>query len=288
MNRQFQAILTPLASLASVASFASLLSALVACEGEPPKMPTTPAAVGPAPAALPSEEEPAAAPAAAASAAPAGLPPCACNCGCPGMPSLASSDGGAQGDGGAAPAAMAAAAAPSPTIAAASIAGTVTTVPKSAAASAVVYLEDAPVDPAAKMSASITNRMMTFSPFVAVVPVGGKAIFRNEDPFPHNVFSADNEKFNMGIIPQRAAAVRVMKSAGTYTLLCNLHPGMLGYLVVSPSSYFAKADAQGRFAIKNVPPGTYKATAWAPRQQPFTQSVTVKDGDASINFELHR
>jgi plastocyanin len=278
MNRQFPAIRTPLASLAS---FASLLSALVACEGEPPKMPATPAAVGPAPAALPTEEEPAAPPAAVANAAPA-APSLCCNCGCPGM---TIGDGGAPTEGGAA---TVAAATPAPVIAAASIAGSVTTVPKAAAASAVVYLEDAPVDPAAKMSASITNRMMTFSPFVAVVPVGGKAIFRNEDPFPHNVFSPDNEKFNMGIIPQRAAAVRVMKSAGTYTLLCNLHPGMLGYLVVSPSSYFAKADAQGRFAIKNVPPGTYKATAWAPRQQPVTQSVTVKDGDASINFELHR
>jgi plastocyanin len=281
MNHRLPALLTP---LASVVSAASLLSTLVACEGEPPKMPATPAAVGPAPAALPSEEEPAAAPSEVA--APAALPPCACNCGCAGVASVPSPDGGASGEGGAA--ATAAAAAPAPIVAAATIAGSVTTVPKSAAASAVVYLEDAPVDPAAKMSASITNRMMTFSPFVAVVPVGGKAIFRNEDPFPHNVFSADNEKFNMGIIPPRAAAVRVMKSAGTYTLLCNLHPGMLGYLVVSPSSYFAKADAQGRFAIKNVPPGTYKATAWAPRQQPVTQSVTVKDGDASINFELHR
>jgi plastocyanin len=194
-------------------------------------------------------------------------------------------DAGGPSEGGAAPAVAATA---PPVVAAASIAGNVTTSPKSAAASAVIYIEDAPIEPTAKMSVSITNRMMTFAPFVAVVPVGGKAIFRNEDPFPHNVFSADNEKFNMGIIPQRAAAVRAFKSPGAYTLLCNLHPGMLGYLLVAPSSYFAKADAQGHFVIKNVPAGTYKVTAWAPRQQPVTQPVTVKDGDATINFELHR
>lgn len=273
MNRRFLASLTP------------LLLALVACEGEPPKMPTTPAANGPAPAAVTTEEEPAAEPAAAAPAAAAGaLPPCACNCGCPG-PGTAGADGGAPADGGATAAvAVAAPAAAAP----ASISGSITSVPKSAAASAVVYLEDAPVEPTAKMSVSITNRMMTFAPFVSVIPVGGKVVFRNEDPFPHNVFSADNEKFNMGIIPQRAAAVREFKSPGAYTLLCNLHPGMLGYLVVAPSSYFAKADAQGHFVIKNVPPGTYKVTAWAPRQQLVTQSVTVKGGDVSVNFELHR
>jgi plastocyanin len=261
---------------------ASILAlALVACEGEPPKMPMPPAGA----AAPTTVEEPAteATAAAAPPAAPAALPPCACNCGC-GAPPATAADGGALAlaDGGA-PAAVAAVA-PAP----ASISGEVTTVPKSAAASAVVYLEGAPVEPTAKMSASITNKMMTFTPFVSVIPVGGKAIFRNVDPFPHNVFSADNERFNMGMIPQGAAVARVFKNAGAYTLLCNLHPGMLGYLVVAPSSYYAKADAQGHYSIKDVPPGTYKVTAWAPRQQPVTQSVTVKDGDAPLNFEIHR
>jgi hypothetical protein len=138
------------------------------------------------------------------------------------------------------------------------------------------------------MTAVITNHMMTFSPFVAVVPVGGKIVFRNDDPFPHNVFSSDNERFNMGNIAQHEARQRVFKTAGAYSLLCNLHPGMLGYAVVTPSSYYAKTNGQGHFLIKNVPPGTYKITAWAPRVQPATQSVTVKDGDATVTFDLHR
>ena len=40
--------------------------------------------------------------------------------------------------------------------------------------------------------------------------------------------------------------------------------------------------------MKHVPSGTYKVTAWAPRQAPITQSVTVADGDVTINFDLHR
>jgi hypothetical protein len=63
---------------------------------------------------------------------------------------------------------------------------------------------------------------------------------------------------------------------------------MLGYVVVAPSSYFAKTDGKGHYSIKNVPPGTYKATAWSPRLPTATQSVSVKDGDATLDFELHR
>jgi plastocyanin len=258
---------------------------LVACEGEPPKTPVgalvLPTAA--ASAAATATEEPASEPSSAPASASGALPPCACACNCG---AVAAADGGVSAQGNATPAA--AAAAPIPAAAPASISGSVATTPKAAAANAVVYLEDAPIDPHAKMTASVTNRVMTFVPFIAVVPVGGKIVFRNDDPFPHNVFSPDGERFNIGVIPQHAATARVFKNAGAYAILCNLHPGMLGYVIAAPSSYFAKTDAQGHFVIKSVPPGTYKVTAWAPRQQPVTQSVTVKDGDASINFELHR
>jgi hypothetical protein len=121
-----------------------------------------------------------------------------------------------------------------------------------------------------------------------VVAEGGRVVFTNEDPFPHNVFSPDNEKFNMGNVPQHGAHQRVFHAPGPYTLLCNLHPGMLGYLLVTPSTWWAKTDAKGKFDMKHVPNGTYKVTAWAPRQAPVTQSVSVTDGDVTVNFDLHR
>ena len=155
---------------------------------------------------------------------------------------------------------------------------------------AVVYLEDGPLEdaPSRLQTVTIDNRQMGFIPFVSVAAVGGKVIFANEDPFPHNVFSPDNEKFNMGNIPQNGAHFRIFKNAGVYSLLCNLHPGMLGYLLVTPSTWFARTDAKGSFVMKHVPAGTYKVTAWAPRQEPMTQSVTVSDGDVTVHFDLHR
>jgi plastocyanin len=255
-----------------------LTVALAACEGEPPKVPlgSPPAPAPEATTATPPPAPESSAPPTSPAPPPATGPCCACNC--------------AGGDAGEAAAAPTDAAAPAPPVVAArgNVTGTVTTMPAAAAANAVVYLEDAPVEPTAKMSATVDNKQMSFSPFVAVVPVGGRIVFHNSDPFPHNVFSPDHEKFNVGSIAQNGGATaRTFKDPGAYTLLCNLHPGMIGYVVVSPSSYFAKADSKGRYTIKDVPAGTYKVTAWAPRQQPVTQPSNVA-GDVTLDFQLHR
>ncbi|MDP9036235.1 MAG: carboxypeptidase regulatory-like domain-containing protein [Myxococcota bacterium] len=170
------------------------------------------------------------------------------------------------------------------------VVGAITAKPAAMAGQAVVYLEDGPNEdvPSHMQTVTIANRQMNFIPFVAVAAVGGKVVFTNEDPFPHNVFSPDNDKFNLGNIPQNGAHTRTFKTAGAYSLLCNLHPGMLGYLVVTPSTWFARTDGKGRFEMKHVPSGSYRVTAWAPRQAPVTQPVTVADGDVTVNFDLHR
>lgn len=259
-----------------------LLALVAACEGEPPKTPAG------GQLAVPIAAEPAAEPEGTAQAAAAPVqgaaPGAACGCcPCPGG-AMAAGDAGV-GEGGATATAAVPAEAPAATSSA--ITGTVTSASKPLPF-AVVYLEDAPIDATAKMTAVINNRQMSFTPFVTVIPAGGKITFTNSDPFPHNVFSPDADKFNMGTINQNQGMVHVFPKPGAYSLLCNLHPGMLGYLVVAPSSYFGKADAKGHYTIKAVPPGTYKATAWAPRLATTTQPVVVKAGDATLDFELHR
>jgi plastocyanin len=170
------------------------------------------------------------------------------------------------------------------------IVGTVVTKPASLQALAVVYLEDGPIEdvPPHLQTVTIANRQMNFLPYLSVAAVGAKVVFTNEDPFPHNVFSPDGEKFNMGNIPQSGSHVRTFKQPGAYSLLCNLHPGMLGYLFVTPSAWAVRTDGKGHYAMKHVPAGTYRVTAWAPREAPVTQSVTVADADVTSNFELHK
>lgn len=151
---------------------------------------------------------------------------------------------------------------------------------------AVVYLEDGPKDPARGMNVSIDQRMMLFVPYIAAVGVGGSATFVNSDPFPHNVFSPNGEKFDLGTLSKGGTAKRVFKQPGPYTLLCNVHPGMIGYIYVAPSSYFAVANAQGEFTMKAVPEGTYKIAAWAPKMGAPAQSVVVRGADAKVEIEI--
>jgi plastocyanin len=153
---------------------------------------------------------------------------------------------------------------------------------------AVVYLEDAPKDPTRGMNVSIDQRMMLFVPYIAAVGVGGTATFVNSDPFPHNVFSPNGEKFDLGTLSKGGVAKRAFKTPGAYTLLCNVHPGMIGYVYVAPSSYFAVANGQGEFTIKAVPEGTYKVAAWAPKMAAPAQSVVVKGGDARVEIEINK
>jgi plastocyanin len=269
----------------TLAAFAALgpLASLVGCEGEPPVL-APENATGVASAvvsAAPPASTQAAPEAPAMTACPP--PPCAATTSAVASAAAAPAAGGAS---------SVEAALPVPPVAVVrgNIVGTVTTKPAAIQSQAIVYLEDGPNEdsPGHLQSVTIANRQMNFLPYVSVVAVGGKAVFVNEDPFPHNVFSPDNEKFNMGNIPQNGAHFRVFKAPGAYSLLCNLHPGMLGYLLVTPSTWAARVDAKGKFTMKHVPSGTYKITAWAPRQTPVTESVTVADGDVTVNLDIHR
>jgi plastocyanin len=152
----------------------------------------------------------------------------------------------------------------------------------------VVYLEDGPREPGVSPSGTLDNHDMAFVPTIVVIAAGGSVIFTNTDPMTHNVFSPDGDKWNLGEIPQNTSVVKRFDAPGNYTVLCNLHPSMLAYLVVSPSTYFGRTDPDGRFVIKNVPAGTYHLTAWVPRLKPVTQAVAVTGSEATVNFDLGR
>ena len=269
------------------------MASLAACEGEPPvaypeNPPGAASSAVPAPEVASTAEAPSAAPEAGSQPPPAPCVPCSARMAA--AAASASAAPAASGSAGPEPGPSAAPAEPPAAVHEGNVVGGITTRPAALAAYGAVYLEDGPKEGAPEHPPSVTilNRQMAFVPFVQVVASGGKVVFGNADPFPHNVFSPDNEKFNMGNIAQNAAHARVFPNPGSYSLLCNLHPGMLGYLLVTPSPWFVRTDAKGKFALKHVPPGTYKVTAWAPRQAPVTQSVTVTDGDVTIDFDLHR
>jgi plastocyanin len=169
-----------------------------------------------------------------------------------------------------------------------SIVGTVTWAPETTKKpTGVVYVEDAVKQPGAAMRADIAIKNKELTPFIAVVTAGGTVTFANRDALTHHVFSPELPGWDSGYLTKDQTTPKRFDTAGSYSLLCNIHPEMLSYLVVIPSTYFGRIGADGKYVIADLPPGTYRVTAWGPRMQSVTQSVTVgAAGAAKIDFEL--
>jgi plastocyanin len=171
-----------------------------------------------------------------------------------------------------------------------SVSGTVKATGLASNADAVVFLEDAP---GGKPSAPVTmdQRKMQFIPHVLPVVVGTTVKFLNSDPTPHNVFSPDFEKYNLGTWPQGQSKEYVFAKCAkfpcAYTQLCRVHPEMEGFVVVLPNTYFAVSDREGHYEIANVPPGKYTVSVWHPKLKGKPQVVTVEAGkNATLDVVL--
>jgi plastocyanin len=169
------------------------------------------------------------------------------------------------------------------------VVGTVTWVPETTKKpTGIVYVEDALKQPGAAMSADIAIKNKDLTPFIAVMTAGGTVTFANRDALTHHIFSPELPGWDSGYLSKDQTTPKRFDTAGSYSLLCNIHPEMLSYLVVIPSTYLGRIGTDGKYAIADLPPGTYRVTAWGPRMQSVTQPVTVgATGVTKADFELH-
>lgn len=135
----------------------------------------------------------------------------------------------------------------------------------------VVYIEEITGQkfnpPAASQVLDQKNK--EFQPHVLPVLVGTRVDFLNNDSFKHSVYSPDGEKYDLGEWDKGGKASYTFKQPGVYTQLCELHPEMIGYVVVLKTPYFAVVDGEGKFRIPNVPAGTWKLKVWNERLKPI-------------------
>jgi plastocyanin len=158
----------------------------------------------------------------------------------------------------------------------------------------VVYVDAIPgkTFPPPSQEPVMSQKNLAFVPHLMVVQQGTTVQFLNDDNEQHNVFwpsVGGNKKaaHNVGTWPQGERRPYKFEQSGVAPLFCNIHAEMSGYIVVSPTPYFAQTDAAGNYKIDNVPDGKYNLVAWHEGMKPQTKPVSVA-GTGKADFELSK
>jgi plastocyanin len=146
----------------------------------------------------------------------------------------------------------------------------------------VVYLESAPrgaFETSEGGRAVMDQRNETFVPHVLAIITGTTVDFPNSDKFYHNVFSLSKTRpFDLGRYAAGNSRQIRFDRAGIVRVFCDIHSHMNAFILVFSHPFFAMTDADGRYHIDNVPPGTYGVVAWNEGMPSDTKPVTVPDG----------
>jgi plastocyanin len=132
-------------------------------------------------------------------------------------------------------------------------------------ADAVVMLEPVgarlPVKPL--QGALIVQHDQQFDPPVTVVTTGTAVMFPNQDTVRHHVYSYSPAKtFQIKLYAGVPHTPIVFDKPGVAVLGCNIHDGMIAWVVVSDTPLWARSAAGGHAKVADVPPGSYQVHVW--------------------------
>ena len=158
----------------------------------------------------------------------------------------------------------------------------------------VVWVEAMPGStfPKPNKTATVSQKALRFVPHVIAIPAGETVDFLNGDNVQHNIFwpaISGNKKLShtLGTWPKGQTRMFQFTTPGIVPLLCNVHPEMSAYIVVTPTPFLAETDDAGSFVIADVPDGSYKVTAWHEGYKTLSKPVTVAK-DARVDFTLSK
>jgi plastocyanin len=132
-----------------------------------------------------------------------------------------------------------------------------------------------------------------YHPHVFGLMVGQPMTILNSDPTLHNIHAipGTNQEFNTAQPIQGMKTEHIFTAKEAKTIVpfkCDVHGWMNAYAGVLDHPYFAVTGEDGKFSIKNLPPGTYKLSAWHEKAGTKTVDVTVaaKETKEDANFSF--
>ena len=154
----------------------------------------------------------------------------------------------------------------------------------------VVYIEEVEHPVASgTVRASVSQINGMFEPHVMPITKGTTIVWPNKDSIFHNVFSmSESTPFDLGYYkdtddPKEVTFMR----EGRVDVFCSIHSEMNCIVLVLPNPWFAIADRDGHFTIKDVPPGTYQLRGWQERLPARSIEVVVpSEGTVEVSLPL--
>ena len=154
----------------------------------------------------------------------------------------------------------------------------------------VISLVDGPpaTSRAPRPRVEMTQRDEQFVPRVVAIETGTTVAFPNDDPYFHNVFSLSRQAtFDLGRYPSGDTRTRVFDKPGIVKVYCHLHAQMSALIRVFDHPWFTIPDAQGQFALEDVPAGTYTLAVWHERIGERREPITIRPGASTeVSFTL--
>ena len=155
---------------------------------------------------------------------------------------------------------------------------------------AVVYYEpDRPRTPVRPRDepAEMATRDKQFRPRVLVVTTGSTVAFPNRDPILHNVFSvSDPYRFDLGLYGEGERESVPFDRPGVVRVFCNVHHGMVGYVLALETPHHTRPDEGGGFRLTGLPEGSGELTVWHEQAEPWTRRVRIPSGPVAVRLEL--
>jgi plastocyanin len=161
-------------------------------------------------------------------------------------------------------------------------------VPRTDASNAVVWIEGVHQGAIGAMKGEMKSSSKRFLPRVVAIPKNATVDFPNADPIYHNVFSVSGaNRFDLGLYRSGASKSKRFEEAGLVRIYCNIHPQMVGFVMVVDSDLVAITGPDGSFKFDGVPPGSYVVKAWHEEGTEVAHPVAVKSGgDAPLALRI--
>jgi len=126
-----------------------------------------------------------------------------------------------------------------------------------------------------------------FTPGVLAVTRGTQVRFPNTDPILHNAFSTSPQaRFDLGFYGAGEAREQLFDAPGLIRVYCNVHHGMVGYVMVLDTPFFTQPDTNGKFSLMLPPDATGTVYVWHPQADALQQAFTV-NANAALDFAVN-